>query len=94
MSLNQRELRVALHAPNAVGCLDDPNFWNCLIDEREAGNFLGLTPRSLQVFRQRGDGPKLIKISSRCIRYRRLDLKDYADARMRNSTSDPGDRAA
>ena len=73
---------------------DDLDYWNCLINEKAAAVFLGLTERAVQSMRQRGDGPKFIRLSSRCIRYTRALLKSYADARMRASTSDPGQEAA
>ncbi len=72
----------------------DPSYWHSLIDESESADFLDLTPRSMQAMRQRGGGPRFIRISARCIRYRRIDLKAWADARMRSSTSDPGQEAA
>jgi len=73
--------------------IEDSTFWHELIDERVAAEFLKVTPRSMQKFRQTGDGPQFIRISSRCIRYTRVLLKAHADARLRNSTSDPGDAA-
>ena len=72
----------------------DPAYWHSLIPETEAAEFLNMTSRSMQAMRQRGGGPRFIRISSRCIRYRRVDLKTWADARMRSSTSDPGEEAA
>ena len=72
----------------------DPGYWHSLIDESESADFLDLTPRSMQGMRQRGGGPRFIRISARCIRYRRIDLKAWADARMRSSTSDSGEGAA
>lgn len=71
-----------------------PYFWFGLIDEREGGAFLGLTDRTMQAYRQRGGGPKFIRISSRCIRYRRFDLKVWTEDRLRSSTSDDGKAAA
>ena len=65
-------------------------YWNSLIGEREAASFLGLTDRSMQQFRQGGGGPQYVVISARCIRYRRADIKAWADARLRSSTADPG----
>ncbi len=70
--------------------ISSEEFWNSLINEKEASEFLGLTDRTMQALRQRGGGCRYIAISSRCIRYRRADLKAWADARMRSSTSDPG----
>lgn len=68
----------------------DAEFWHGLIPEREAANFIGWTTRGLQARRQRGGGPLFVRLSSRSIRYRRIDLKAWADARVRRSTSDPG----
>ncbi len=73
---------------------DGPDYWNALVNEKVAAAFLGLTVRAVQGMRQRGDGPRFIRISSKCIRYTRTLLKAYADARMRKSTSDPGQEAA
>ena len=72
---------------------DELDYWHTLIDEREAAVFLDLTHRTMQAMRQRGDGPRYVVISSRCIRYRRENLKSYADQRVRTSTSDPGPEA-
>ncbi len=68
----------------------DGDYWHAMIDEAEAGTFLGLTKRTMQAMRQRGDGPKYVVISSRCLRYRRADLRIWADGRLRTSTADPG----
>ncbi len=73
---------------------DGPDYWNALVSEKVAAAFLGLTVRTVQSLRQRGDGPRFIRISSRCIRYRRIDLRAWIDARMRKSTSDTGQAAA
>ena len=70
------------------------NYWHALIDEKAAADFLGLTNRTLQALRQRGGGPQYIFLSARCLRYRRIDLRKWAEARMRTSTSDPGKEAA
>ena len=72
----------------------DLAYWNALIDEKAAGDFLGVTDRFMQSRRQQGGGPKYISISSRCIRYRRIDLRAWSEARLKSSTSDPGAAAA
>ncbi len=72
----------------------DLAYWNVLIDEKAAGDFLGLTARTMQAMRQRGGGPPFIALSARCIRYTRRRLKTYADERLKASTSDPGQEAA
>ena len=95
MSLEQSPARVVDGAGPAAGAVgvpapDDLDYWHALIDEKAAGAFLGLTDRTMQSLRQRGGGPKYCVISSRCLRYRRIGLRAWADARMRSSTSDPG----
>ena len=87
--------------PSAAGHVDglargppsDPNFWEALINEKDAGDFLGLSDRAMQKMRQTGGGARYIHISSRCLRYRRIDLRAWAEARIRTSTSDPGQAA-
>ena len=72
----------------------DRDYWYALIDEKAAATFLGLAERTMQAYRQKGGGPKYISLSSRCLRYRRIWLLEYAKARVRTSTSDPGKGAA
>ena len=72
----------------------DLAYWNDLINEKAAGDSLGLTPRTMQAMRQRGGGPRYVLISARCVRYTRNRLKIWADKRVRTSTSDPGQAAA
>lgn len=61
-----------------------------LVDERDAAELLSLTPRTLQEWRRRGEGPPHVRVSSRCIRYRIVDLEEWAAERVRTSTSDNG----
>lgn len=61
-----------------------------LIGENEAGEFLGISPRTLQQWRQRGCGPKYVSISRRCVKYRLTDLDLWAESRLAASTSDAG----
>ena len=70
--------------------MEKPDVFKLLLDERAAAVALGLTPRTLQVWRVRGGGPPFVKVSSRCIRYRLIDLERWAAARLRTSTADPG----
>jgi predicted DNA-binding transcriptional regulator AlpA len=62
-----------------------------LLDEAAAAAWMGLQPRTLQVWRVRGGGPAFVRISARCVRYRRADLDEWARSRLRNSTSEMGD---
>lgn len=63
---------------------------NALLDEQVASQYLALSPRTLRNWRTRGNGPKFVKISTRCIRYRLRDLLEWSDHRTRRSTSDLG----
>ena len=61
-------------------------FWDGFIDEAAAADFIGFTVRCLQGWRYRGGGPPYHRIGGR-IRYRRLDLADWAHLGRRSSTS-------
>jgi len=64
-----------------------PEDSDCLFDEGIAANFLGVTKRALQNWRCSGKGPKFVRISSRCIRYRKRELCEFAEERLRQNTS-------
>lgn len=66
----------------------DPDYWYGLINEETAAAFRGVTVRKMQKDRQTGDGPKYVRLSSRCIRYRRVDLRADAETRLQSSTAE------
>ena len=70
------------------------DYWYALINEEEAAKFAHLSIRTMQGFRYRGGGPCFVRISSRCVKYRRIDLRDWTEAKLRTSTSDAGPEAA
>ena len=72
----------------------DPDYWYSLIDEKAAAEFLNLTDRTMQKLRQRGGGPRYSELSVRCIRYTRFGLRQWAESRIRTSTSDTGELPA
>ena len=69
---------------------EDSDYWFRLIDEKDAGAFVDLSARTMQTLRQRGGGPKYVFVSKRCLKYRRFDLKLWAEGRLRSSTADEG----
>lgn len=90
--------RISALKPDATGppkmaSGGDADYWNSLINEKAAAQFLGMTHRWMQSKRYNGGGPVFVRISQRCIRYRRIDLKEYADQQLRSSTSDQSDAA-
>jgi hypothetical protein len=75
---------------SARGPPDASDYWQGLIDEKLAAEFLTLSRRTMQGFRYRGGGPEYFALSSRCVRYRRIDLRHWAEGHLRTSTSDTG----
>ncbi|WP_417239480.1 helix-turn-helix transcriptional regulator [Celeribacter halophilus] len=68
----------------------DPDYYDRLIDEKEAANYLCYSVRALQNWRVRGGGPLFIKVSGRSVRYTRRDLQEWINAkRVANTTTAP-----
>ncbi|SIN99056.1 DNA binding domain-containing protein, excisionase family [Rhodovulum sp. ES.010] len=63
-----------------------PDYWNGFITETEAADYLCQSVRTLQKWRVSGAGPAFYK-AGRSVRYRRADLRDWAEARRRQHTS-------
>jgi predicted DNA-binding transcriptional regulator AlpA len=59
-----------------------------LMDSEQAAKVLNLSKRTLEAFRVRGNGPKYVKISARCVRYRLDDLNKWINERITTSTSE------
>ncbi len=66
--------------------IGDADYWYGQINEKVAAAFLDLQARTLQAYRQRGGGPRYVAVSARCIRYRRVDLRAWAEERLRTCT--------
>lgn len=61
-----------------------------LLTTAEAASVLKLSARTLEDIRwRRADGPRYLRLSRNCIRYRHSDLIAWAEARGRVSTSYP-----
>lgn len=60
-----------------------------LLSRDEIEDLFGLSRRWLELAAWRGDGPPLIRISRRMVRYRRSDVVAWLDARR---VGTPGDR--
>ena len=89
MSLEHSPVRAGHHSPSTSQRPEvDLDYWFQLIGEKKAAHFLGLSVRSMQGFRYRGGGPSFVRISSRCVRYRRADLRTWVEQRLRANTSE------
>jgi hypothetical protein len=51
-------------------------------DQDGAADFLHVKPRTLEFWRASGQGPKYIRYSRRCVRYRFQDLIEFRDSRV------------
>lgn len=65
---------------------------SCLAVERlmttpDAGEVLGLSSRTLEDLRWKGEGPRYLRLSRNCIRYRHADLIAWAEERARFNTT-------
>ena len=70
-------------------CLDEPsNEREQLLRQDEVAKILDVSPRTLEAWRHRGGGPRYLKLTERCIRYRRRDLLEWVEARLCDSTSE------
>ena len=56
-------------------------------DTRSAGDYLGLSHRTLDGYRVSGDGPAFHRFGNR-VRYRRSDLDDWAANRRATTTAE------
>jgi len=59
-----------------------------VMTEKQASDYLQLTTRTLQAWRYRGGGPKYIRVSSKCVRYRQSDIDKWLASRIASSTSE------
>ncbi len=67
-----------------------PEHPDALLFTAEAAFILGLSPRTLEALRLKGDGPPYVLVTRKAVRYRRQDLLEWIRTRRRSSTSDIG----
>ena len=48
-----------------------------------AAKVLGVSVRTLEKWRSEGGGPKFVKMSHRCVRYRMCDLQEFQESHLR-----------
>ncbi|MEW6236423.1 MAG: hypothetical protein AB1656_13635 [Candidatus Omnitrophota bacterium] len=56
--------------------------------ETQAAFYLNFKQSALRAWRLYGTGPLYVRISGRAVRYRKIDLDRWIEARLRASTSD------
>lgn len=62
------------------------DYWDGLITETDAADYLCQSVRTIQKWRVTGYGPRFYK-SGRSVRYRRRDLSEWIERRSHGSTS-------
>jgi predicted DNA-binding transcriptional regulator AlpA len=60
------------------------------MSERDTAALLGVSQKTLQGWRMRGEGPQYAKINARLIRYRRADLDEFIAAKMQQPSDSRG----
>ncbi|WP_295885436.1 helix-turn-helix domain-containing protein [uncultured Thiohalocapsa sp.] len=61
---------------------------SALLDEKAAAALLSFSPRTLQMWRVRGGGPKYLKLGS-AVRYHPDDLATWIEEQTRSNTTGP-----
>lgn len=56
------------------------------LDTEASAKFLDVTPRKMEKMRQFGDGPKFVRVSKKCVRYRVKDLIEYQELHLQSNT--------
>ncbi|HEX2988907.1 MAG TPA: helix-turn-helix domain-containing protein [Chloroflexota bacterium] len=62
------------------------------LDTRSLADYLNVTTRAVESWRQLGDGPPFVKVGRLC-RYRRADVDAWIESRVRRSTSSTGPKS-
>jgi predicted DNA-binding transcriptional regulator AlpA len=62
---------------------------DALLNEHQVAEFCGLSVRTLQSWRLKGEGIRWVRCG-RAVRYRRRDIIDWMEKNTVSSTSDPG----
>jgi hypothetical protein len=59
-----------------------------LVNVAQAALILDMSPSYLNKLRCTGGGPRFVRMSRKAVRYRRCDLRSYAEGRLADSTSE------
>ena len=80
-----RQIKAAA-VPDAPAMLDASS-GEALMTTQQAAAFLGLSPRTLEGYRRKGDGPSFVAISRNLVRYRPADLRAWLEGRVAPHTA-------
>lgn len=58
-----------------------------LLTPREVAAMLGISDKTLERWRGTGEGPLFVRLSGKCVRYRREDVEEFVTTRIATSTA-------
>ena len=58
------------------------------VTESVAADILSISPRTLEKWRREGGGPKFIRMSHKCVRYRIADIEIFQEERLTDNNID------
>ena len=67
---------------------ESSDYWWALLTPRGAAPFLGVKERTLEEWRRLGGGPPFLRLGQGRVRYRRINLREWADAQILTSTAE------
>ncbi len=70
-----------------IATAPNPHLAERVLRPEDAADMLGCTVRTLSDWRLDGRGPKFVRVSSRMVRYRMIDLQRWLEDRVVGSTS-------
>ncbi len=56
------------------------------VDTDFAAGFLNVSPRKMELMRQVGSGPRFVRVSRKCVRYRIKDLIEFQEQHIQDNT--------
>jgi predicted DNA-binding transcriptional regulator AlpA len=81
-------LNNSVRAERLEAAAPGPSLHDRLVNTAEAASYLALAPSTLAKMRLAGLGPQYRKLGLRAVRYAISDLRRWADANIRSSTSE------
>ena len=67
--------------------------WYRQLSTADAAKLVGLSTRKLEMLRRDGGGPRFLRISRRCVRYRLIDLIEWQNSLLRHNNCDLRDES-
>jgi hypothetical protein len=86
--LDRRARQLLAAEPPGIGHNDPPLSDEALLTTTQVAAWLGVSIQWLEIGRVRGYGPRFVRLSPRCIKYRVGDVREYLRERAHASTAE------